>query len=233
MRTAIALILLGCAAIVAVEAQSLTTLSAEFVRTTRAGSTTETVKGTLFYQPPARVILRVYEPVSQWVVFETGSMLIWYPDAAKAFRFSEKLPSIYGFASTFVGVPRADFGLANAGFTLVGSESRDGTLLTRWKPPASLARSIGTATVGSRDRSPCMLEVTDAGGKFLARVSYTSYVSYGSLSIPSRIELAQMERGALVSEDVVYSGHEFNVELPVDVVGFRLPAGITVEETEW
>jgi outer membrane lipoprotein-sorting protein len=233
MRRAIALILLGCAAIAAVEAQSLITLRAEFVRTTRDGSTTETVKGTLFYLPPARVILRVREPVSQWIVFETGSMLIWYPQAAKAFRFSERLPSVYGFASTFVGVPRADFGLANAGFTLVGSESRDGALLTRWKPPAGLARSIGTATIGSRDRSPYMLEVTDTGGKFLARVSYTSFVFYGSLSIPSHIELVQMERGALVSEEVVYSGHEFNVELPAEVVGFRLPAGVTLEETEW
>jgi outer membrane lipoprotein-sorting protein len=225
--------LLGIVAVAAVRAQSPITLRAEFTRTIRRGSTVETVRGTLFSRPPARVILRVREPVSQWVVFETGSMLIWYPEEGKAFRFSEKTPSPYGFASTFVGVPLPDFGLAAAGFTIEGSEKREDALFTRWKPPAGLGRSIGTATVGSRDRSPYLLEVTDPHGSFLARVTYREFVSYGSLAIPSRIDLVQVDHGMLVSEEVTYSGHQFDVDLPADVVNFRLPAGVIVEETEW
>jgi outer membrane lipoprotein-sorting protein len=233
MRRSAAAMLLGIVAAAAVEAQSPITLRADFTRTTRSGSTVETVRGTLFYRPPAGVILRVREPVSQWIVFETGSMLIWYPETSRAFRFSQKTPSPYGFASTFVGVPLPDFGLAAAGFTLEGSEMREGALFTRWKPPAALARSIGTATIGSRDRSPYLLEVTDPRGAFLARVAYREFVSYGTLAIPSRIELVQADRGALVSEEVTYRGHQFDVELPPEVAGFRLPAGVTVEETEW
>ncbi|MCX7030298.1 MAG: hypothetical protein NTU62_09285 [Spirochaetes bacterium] len=233
MRRSAAAVLLGIVVVAAVEAQSPITLRADFTRTIRTGSTVETVRGTLFYRPPARVILRVTEPVSQWVVFETGSMLIWYPEAGRAFRFSEKTPSPYGFPSTFVGVPLPDFGLAAAGFTLEGSQMREGALFTRWKPPAGLARSIGTATIGSRDRSPYQLEVTDPGGSFLARVTYREFVSYGPLAIPSRIELVQVDRGVLVSEEVTYRGHQFDADLPAEVVGFRLPAGVTVEETEW
>jgi outer membrane lipoprotein-sorting protein len=233
MRRSTAAILLGLAAVVALEAQSPITLRADFIRTIRTGSTTETVKGTLFYRPPAHVLLRVREPVSQWIVFETGSMLIWYPETSKAFRFSQKTPSPYGFASTFVGVPLPDFGLARAGFTLEGSEMREGALFTRWKPPQGLARSIGTATIGTRDRTPYMLEVTDPRGVFLARVVYREFVPYGPLAIPSRIELVQADRGGLVSEEVTYSGHQFDADLPAEVAAFRLPAGVTVEETEW
>jgi len=225
--------LLFClAASAAIHAQSLTSLQADFVRTTRTGPSTETVKGTLYYRPSAGVILRVREPVSQWVVFETGGMLIWYSETGKAFRFTEKSPSPYGFASTFVGVPKPDFGLAAAGFTLAGSESRDGELHTRWKPPAGLARTIGTATVGSRSNSPYLLEIADPGGKLLARVAYTSFVTYGPLSIPSRIEVVQMAQGVMVTVEVLYSGHVFNGRLPAEVLDFRLPAGVKVEEME-
>ena len=129
MRRAALLILLGCAAITVVGAQLLTTIQAEFVRTKRVGTMSETVRGTLFYQYPDLVILVVCEPVSQWIVFEKGSMMAWYPETGRAFRFSEMHPSIHSFASAFVGVPRADFGLAQAGFTLAGSEIRDGTLV--------------------------------------------------------------------------------------------------------
>ena len=55
----------------------------------------------------------------------------------------------------------------------------------------------------------------------------------GRFRSPPRVELVQVERDALVSEEVVYSGHEFNARPPADVVGFRLPAGVAVEETEW
>jgi hypothetical protein len=233
MRRGTAFVLLALAFSPFLAAEPLLTLRAEFVRTTKSSSSQETVRGTLFFQAPARVILNVKEPVVQWVVFEADGMLLWYPADGRAWRFAEKQPSVIGFSSTFVGVPRDDFGLADAGFALERSEDREEALFTYWKPPAALSRSIGGATIGSRARSPYLLEVKDPKGEFLARVTYLTFVNFGSLAIPSRVELVQKDRGDIITEEVLYSGHQFNTELPEEVSHFHLPPGVVVQDVQW
>jgi len=227
------LLLLFLAPLAVLRAQSPRTLQADFTRFVKSPGSTEMVRGTLFFKAPDRVILVVREPVSQWVVFETGSMLLWYPGSGKAWRFSQKKPQALSFASMFVGVPKTDFGLAGAGFTLAGSESREGALVTRWKPPQSLARTVGGASVGVLDRRPCTLELTDPKGGLLARVAYTEFVSFDSQAIPSHIQMTQKGGAAMISEEVLFTGHVFNAELPSDVDRFRLPAGVVAKEAEW
>lgn len=225
--------LLFALALSSLGAQSLRTMRAEFTRIVQRGGIEERVEGTLFYKAPSRIILVVRKPVSQWIVFEDDAMLVWYPESRQAWRFLQKRPQGIGFASMFAGAIRADFGLAEAGFTLSKTELEEGTLVSRWKPPSAIAGAIGAATVRTRDRRPMALEIEDHKGGILARVSYEGFVPFGSAGMPSRVEMVQDKGKSRIVETVAYTDIEFNAVLPQELDRFRLPEGVEAEEHEW
>lgn len=228
-RTLAALVLLAAAACPAARAQSLRTLRAEFTRTTRSGDAVETIRGTLYYQAPDRLTLVIKEPVHQWVIFEEAGILFWYPDDAKAWRLADKQQSLLGMPSLFVAVPRADFGLAGAGFKIIDTEIRDSLLFTRWKPPASLRKTVDAVTTETREDLSSLLKILDRNGKAWAQLSY-SYVSLGEVTLPERVVLKQFVGKAYVTEEIVYTGHEIDGELPPDIADFTLPTDLTPKE---
>jgi outer membrane lipoprotein-sorting protein len=230
-RTVAALVFLVAAASPAARAQSLRTLRAEFTRTIRSELTTETIMGTLYFQAPDRLILVVQDPVHQWVIFEEEGVLFWYPDEAKAWRLIEKHEPPPNLSSLFVAIPRADCGLAGAGFKIKDSETRGDVLLTRWKPPYSLRSTIDTVKVQTRGDLPCVLEVQDRRENVLARLTY-SYASIGELTLPEHVVLEQRLKKVVFSEEIVYSGHEIDVELPPGIADFQLPSDVAVEEVK-
>ncbi len=232
IRTLAGIFLLVVAAAPAIHGQSLRTLRAEFTRTTTSTASVETVRGTLFFEAPDLLILVVREPVLQWAILETGRVTFWYPDVGKAWRFTEKSPKLLGLSSLFVAEPRADFGLAAAGFSLAGSETQNGVLRTWWEPPSSIERTTGILIVESRDNRPFQITVQNPRGDFRAQVSY-AYTFVGEVPVPEYIEVTQEDRGQSVTEKIAYSGYEINGDLPAEIAGFRLPPDAALKDIAW
>lgn len=208
-------------------------MSVEFTQITIKGASREAVKGNIYYQAPKRVVLKVTEPVYQWMVLERNTMLIYYPNEQKAFRFSSENPFSLPFFQAFVGVLKDDFGLSEAGFTLARNEMKEDTLLTYWKPPKQAKNILGNTMIGlARDRL-VFVEVQDAKGKTLVKTTYRNHFQYGEVFFPLEIASVQYQGSSSIIEEVTYANPQFNVTLPQEIVDFRIPLGIEVKEIEW
>jgi hypothetical protein len=210
-------------------AQSLQTLSVDFVRR----SEPEEVRGTLHFQAPERVLLRVSEPTLQWSEFEGRNLLIYYPEERRAFRFISRNRLLIPFARSFLGFLRPDFGLAEAGFSLRQSRQRGDLLLTIWDPPRALRRTIGQALVGTDRGGPVFLQLDDPKGKLLSRTEYSEPRQAGGLTFPGRIVVVERRGEEQRREESLYSNHQVNDPLPPEAADFRLPEGIPVQELQW
>ena len=210
-------------------AQSLQTLSVDFVRL----SGREEVRGTLYFQAPDRVLIRVSQPALQWSEFEGHNLLIYYPEERRAFRFVSRNRLLIPFARSFLGFLRPDFGLAEAGFSLRQSRQRGDLLLTIWDPPRALRRIIGQALVGTDRGGPVFLQLDDPKGKLLSRTEYGELRQAGGLTFPGRIVVVERSGEEQSREESRYSNHLVNAPLPPEAADFRLPEGIPVQELEW
>jgi hypothetical protein len=112
------------------------------------------VRGTLYFQAPERVLIRVSEPTLQWSEFSGHTLLIYYPAEQRAFRFISRNRLLIPFARSFLGFLRPDFGLAGR------HSRRQGEL--GLGPPRSLRRAIGQAVSADRGE-PVFLQLTTPG----------------------------------------------------------------------
>ena len=210
-------------------AQSLQTLAVDFVR--NGGG--EPVRGTLYFQAPERVLIRVSEPTLQWSEFSGHTLLIYYPAEQRAFRFISRNRLLIPFARSFLGFLRPDFGLAEAGFSLRHSRRRGELLLTVWDPPRALRRTIGQARVGTDRGGPVFLQLDDPQGRLLTRTEYSQACQAGGLSFPGRIVVVEGDGPGQRREESLYTNHLVNAPLPPEAASFRLPEGIPVQELQW
>jgi hypothetical protein len=226
-----ALVLLLAAAGVA--AQSLQTLSVDFVRRSGSEQAPEEVRGTLYFQAPERVLIRVSQPTLQWSEFAGRNLLIYYPEERRAFRFISRNRLLIPFARSFLGFLRPDFGLADAGFSLKQSRKRGDLLVTVWEPPRALRGYVSQALVGTDRGGPVFLELEDREGRMVSRTEYTAPSTVGGLTFPGRIVVVQRSEGDETREESFYTNHQVNLPLPSEATDFRLPEDVPVQELQW
>jgi len=216
-----------------VHCQALETLSADFTLRTKRGASVETVRGSLYHVAPAKTILRVTEPVTQWSIFEGGTLLIYYPAERRAFRFVSRNRLLIPFSYSFIGLVKEDFGLADAGFQLESTEVRGDALMSTWSPPPAVSGVIGRAVVGIREDRPFLLELYGPNDSLSVRVEYGEYFESGFLAFPTRAKTVQFEGESSTEEVYTYESFAVNAELPEEVAGFALPDDVEVKEVHW
>jgi len=213
--------------------QTVKIITVDFTRTVIEKKSDEVVKGHIYYQAPKKIVLKVTEPVNQWMVFEGNTLFIYYPNELKAFRFISKNPFSLPFFQVFVGVVKDDFGLSEAGFSLTKSAVKGETLLTYWKPPKQAKKILGNAIVGLAKDKLVFVEMQDAKGKKLMKTSYSNHFQYGKTSFPLEITSVMYKKDSSTVEKVVFANPQFNVALPQEVVNFKIPANVEIKEIEW
>lgn len=230
-RSAALLVFVLCRA--PVVCQTVETLAVDFARKTTSRQGEELIRGTLYFQAPEEVIIKVVEPTEQWNVYRGKDLLIYYPAERKAFRFVSRNRLMVPFAQSFIGLVREDFGLSDAGFLLTENRKRANVLITVWSPPRSLRSYVSEARVGIQDAHPLFLEFYDPRGNLLTRVTYLEYREDLEPSFPGRTLIFQKSPDMEIRDDIRYSNHRVNEILPTEVTDFTLPEGVAVEELKW
>jgi hypothetical protein len=217
--------------------QSVETLSVSFTRKTVSAAGEELVRGSIYFEAPEHVVITVDSPVVQWNIFRGTDLLIYYPLERRAFRFISRNRLMIPFAQSFIGLVREDFGLSDAGFLLQEHRKKADVLITVWTPPRSLRLYIGEAWIGMQKYRekvhPLFLEFYDPKGNLLTRITYLDYREDLEPSFPGRILILQRDEEGEVREEIRYSDHLINGTLPAEVMEFRLPADVFVEELKW
>ena len=224
-----ALLALWLASPCAMCAQRVKTMVAEFAETTQ-DTKTSVVEGTVFYEFPATVTLKVEKPLNQWIRITAKSTLVYYPDRALAFNFRNTNPIPVSLAQPLSMGVTSDLGLSKAGFVISHKEIKDGTLYVHWKPPEQAGKNLGTVVVGMARDELVSVAVLDGKGREAIKTTYANYVRHKSLNFPLEMVTVTTLKGASTSKTTVLKEPRFDVELPKEVADFKLPPGVKVEE---
>lgn len=216
-------------------AQTINTIAVGFTKTTEKGSSKEVVKGNLYYLTSKDIVLKVVEPVTQWIVFKERTMLIYYPDEKTAFQFKSKNPFFLPSSQMFIGTVQKDIGLllSGIGFNLVRNEVKQDMLLTYWEPPQSSKKILGNIVIGLNNNMLALIKIYNPKGELVSEITYRNYFKHGVWSFPMEVISVQHRKGGYITEKVIFSNPKFNAELPEEVINFNLPVNIKVKEIEW
>lgn len=216
-----------------VSAQSLTSLQVSFARSVNGGTQTEVMRGTAYYEAPRKIWVQLVEPVNQMMAITERGMLVYYPDARRAFRILSDVPSSLPFIQLFIGATKPDMGLSETGFTLSESQTRGDTLFTHWRPPDKVKRAVGNATLAIvRDRF-VSITMRDAAGTTVMKATCSDHLRHGATYFPMMLVIESHEQDGVTVEEVRYSEPVFDEPLPPSITGFALPDDVEVKEVRW
>ncbi len=205
----------------------------EFTRNFKQKNTEETIEGLLYYQFPGKVLVAIRKPIIQWMSFENNEIIIYYPKDSIAFKFVSPYPVSFSFFETFLNVTKEDFGVCSRGYSLLNHEIKKDTLITYWKPPKGLSKTIGELKLVFIDNKIISSELKKITGEPLLKTSYSNHFNYGEYYFPLEISSTLFTDTDTVFEKISYSNPAFNDSLPEEVANFRIPEGIKVEEIKW
>lgn len=216
-----------------VYAQSLKSLQIEFERYYKKKYKEEIIKGSIYFQTSENITVIVEEPLKQWMVLGKHEMDIYYPTEKKAFRFITQNRLLLPFFQTFVAVYKKDYGLMDTGYTLSYHKKRGDTLFTYWNPPEILSKVLGVFTLVYVSDKIVYGELKTSDGTIMSKSSYSNHIHYGTNFFPLKISTVRFTQSDSTIENITYTHPQFNIELPNEVINFKIPSDITVEEIEW
>ncbi|MBM3242321.1 hypothetical protein FJZ31_39140 [Candidatus Poribacteria bacterium] len=213
--------------------ESLSTFSAKVERRFVEHHKEEFVKGTIYYQAPNKVVVEVDTPLEQVMAITDKVTLIYYPNAKKAFRIKSKNPITPPFIQSIIGAMKADYGLTEAGYTMIKHERKEETLYTYWNPPSKMKKVLGIFIWGTVDNKIVYAETQTPDGKSVARSFYRNHIKFEDSYVPLEVFSEFNDEAGLTQEHVTYSDVKFNPDLPERIVNFKIPDSIPVKEVKW
>jgi outer membrane lipoprotein-sorting protein len=229
--TLILLILFFC--IPRINSEEIRTFQSDFERIAVSPTGTSSYIGNLFYTAPDIVLIKFESPHHQMMLFEGEEVIIYYPEEHKGFRFISMQKQLATFPQTFLGALKNDFGLAEAGFTIVLNQQREEHLLTYWSPPQELRTTIDRILVVSQGGHPVSIEALDPKDGILFRVSYDDFKTIHGNVFPVQVTSVRYDDGRKYSEVVRYYNQKVNEPLPLDIENFSIPEDADMKDVQW
>lgn len=216
-----------------VYSQSLQSLQIEFERFYKEKNREEIIEGSIYYNAPGSVIAVVEKPINQWIIFGKYGMDIYYPVERKAFRFITQNPVLLPFFQAFLGVVKKDYGLMDIGYTLSYHKKREDTLFTYWAPPKQLSKILGDFTLLYVSNRINYAEFEKPDGTIMSKSFYSNHIHHDTNYFPLEITTIRYIQADSTIEKITYSNPQFNIELSKEVLDFKIPPDVGVEEIEW
>ncbi|UCC11190.1 MAG: hypothetical protein JSW02_07475 [candidate division WOR-3 bacterium] len=214
-------------------AQDIHSVQTVFTKTTNENSRIEHIEGTLYFEIDHGVVIRVTAPVSQWLVSQKNSLLIYYPDDKYAFRLPTQRAMIFSFFQAFMGAMIEDFGLTQFGYSLTNNTIQNDTLITVWSPPQHAESEVGNFTLKYLGDKIVEAELRNANGSVISSSHFSDHMQYKSFYFPCNTETFRYTDTDTVIEHTVFLGPQFNVTIPDSILHFRLPDDVEVQQEKW
>lgn len=214
--------------------QVIQTVFAEFNREYKYGKNKDIVEGKIYYQAKTdKLVVVVDRPLKQFMILKGNEIIIYYPDRLKAFRITSQNPSSMPFFQLFIGVIKEDYGLTDLGYTFASYDRKGNKLISYWNPPKSLSRFLGEMVLEYENNRLVYAESKNSKGKIVSKAFYKNHILYGGNYFPLEISVTKDFKLDSSVEKIIYRSVKFNTSLPQDIVNFKLPPEVEVEEIEW
>jgi outer membrane lipoprotein-sorting protein len=179
------------------------------------------------------VVVEVDTPLEQVMAITDKVMLIYYPNAKKAFRIKSKNPVPPPFIQTILGAMKEDYGLIKQGYTFIKHEKKGDTLHTYWAPPPKQKKILGTFILGTLSNKLVYAEAQTPDGTPAIKSFYRNHLKFGDSYIPLDISSEYYNESEITREHITFSDVKFNPVIPDRILNFKIPDGIPTKEVEW
>lgn len=205
----------------------------EFKRNLKQGINEETIEGIVYYQFPEKVIASIQKPVKQLISFDSNDVIIYYPDDSIAFKFISSYPVSFSFFETFINIIKEDFGVCDRGYTLKKHQRKKDTLITYWNPPPILLKTASELKLVYVKNKIINSELKNKDGETFLEAQYKDHLNYGEYYFPREINTKLKTEQYSILEKITYKNIIFNDTLPEEIVNFKIPEGVEIEEIKW
>jgi outer membrane lipoprotein-sorting protein len=212
--------------------QKVNNISAKFERAIVDNSGRKITRGNIYYIAPQRIILHVEDPVKQHMLIANDTLLIYYPEENRAFRFLGENPFVMPLLYAFIGFFKEDYGLPKAGYKLDKSERKGDTLVVFWTLPKAAEDVLGKIAIGKTKETVVFIEVRDKDDHLRMRTDFKDYRKYSRGYFPSTVLSEQYFDDNRISESINFTNPEFDVELPKELIDFEIPDSLKIIETK-
>jgi outer membrane lipoprotein-sorting protein len=205
----------------------------EFRRSLKQKNNEETIEGFLYYQFPNKNLAYIQKPIKQWMSFDSNTVVIYYPEDSIAFNFISAYPVSVSFFETFLNVMKEDFGVCDQGYALKSHQTKKDTLTTYWNPPYTLSKTIGGLKLVYVKNRIIYSELKKKSGELLLKASFKNHLKHGEYYFPREINATFFEDKDTILENITYTKLIFNDSLPEEIVEFKIPQWVEIEEIKW
>jgi outer membrane lipoprotein-sorting protein len=209
-------------------------LYASFSRVFENSARQDSIAGEFYYIQPSRLYLEVDYPVHQVMVIDNVRNLttIYYPDRKRAFQLQGEVPASLPIISGILSALQPDYGLSALGFEIYDQEIKGDTLLAYWRHPEDDG-SLGEFTLARSDGRLLRAMLTLPETEGTATTRFLDFLTQGTRTIPVLIETETENFLGSASERLFFEDVQVNPDIPADVMEFRIPDGVTVEQKNW
>lgn len=215
-----------------VRSQTFKTVKMEFTRTIERDNRQETSSGSIYYNS-TKTILKITEPIIQWILMTGDSLLIYYPNEKQALLMKCENPATLPFLNMFVGVVKENFGLGELGYGIIKNEMKGDTLFTYWAPPTTRRKFMGPVVLALLKNKLVLSESQNPQGKTILKTIYQNHISYRTKNFPLQMTVFQFSEQGTIIENVTFVNPLFDQPFPIEIENFCIPQDVIPEEIEW
>lgn len=129
---------------------------------------------------------------------------------------------------------KEDYGLIEAGYTLVKHEKKGDTIYTYWKPLSKHKKILGIFILGTALKNKIVsAEAQKPDGKVAVKSVYQKHIKFGEKYIPMEVSTEYYDKSDIKKEHIIFSDAKFNPTLPDRILNFKIPDSIPVKEVKF
>lgn len=211
---------------------SFNKLSLSFVRTVDTGEGRDISKGTIYYDYK-KAILKITEPVLQWMILSMNQTIIFYPEEKHLLTIKSKSPTMLPFFQSFIGIIESDFGLSKIGYKLDDTEFKGDTLFTYWILPEKYKGIQSKYILSFLNDKIIGLKLFN-NQNVIIKSQFGDHYPYGGFYFPLKVNIIYYNKeDGPVMEKIIYTKPVFDKPFPEEIVNFKIPENIKRKEIEW
>ena len=178
----------------------------------------------------------ILSPIKQNFIIKDNKTILYYPDENKAISIINDSYPIVPFFHTLKAFPLEDFGLSEKGYILDSTQffSDKKIIISYWTPPKELQKNIYKLELSIKQNNIVDVKSFNKEDVLVSSIQFFNTNEYNKIFLPSEIKFTAMNSiGGLITETIVFNKIIINAPLPKEIIEFKLPDNIEIEEIEW
>jgi hypothetical protein len=216
-------LIIGCLA-----GQELSRFSAEFYRDTNRHGRSDSSNGEVYYSNE-RIIIKVKNPIRQWIEVKPNLTRLYYPDRAQCISLQSKQEGFVNFINTFLAAIYEDYNLTKQGYMLFNTVFKGDTLYSSWRTDKT---KVNFTLVHYKNRL-CRVESSDEERHFITSVAFSNHILFEGRYYPTRLVFLQNYQGHTSREEINLCRIVFNKPFPERIEKFKIPDDVETKIVEW